>query len=94
MIELTYIQCYVIFHSNPNRIFRVLGEVNDTVDGVMIGMELGLGHHGGSLHPHNMPQHQMHAQGLMHQQQQMLHDDGNKNGKTDQNYKNFKYFKV
>ncbi|CAI6349415.1 unnamed protein product [Macrosiphum euphorbiae] len=43
----------------------------------MIGMELGLGHHGGSLHPHNMPQHQnqMHSQGLMHQTQQMHHDD-------------------
>lgn len=52
-------------------------EVDDTVEGVMIGMELGLGHHGGSLHPHNMPQHQMHSQGLMHQtQQQMHHDDG------------------
>ncbi|KAL4107671.1 hypothetical protein QTP88_017979 [Uroleucon formosanum] len=51
-------------------------ELNDTVEGVMIGMELGLGHHGGSLHPHNMPQHQMHSQGLMHQtQQQMHHDD-------------------
>lgn len=54
----------------------------------MIGMELGLGHHGGSLHPHNMPQHQMHAQGLMHQsQQQMHHDDGKKKSKTDQNPK-------
>ncbi|XP_050525744.1 paired box protein Pax-5 isoform X9 [Daktulosphaira vitifoliae] len=45
----------------------------------MIGMELGLGHHGGSLHPHNMPQHQMHTQSLMHQsQQQMHHEDGKK----------------
>ncbi|KAL5236300.1 hypothetical protein ACI65C_003710, partial [Semiaphis heraclei] len=50
-------------------------EVNDTVEGVMIGMELGLGHHGGSLHPHNMPQHQMHSQGLMHQTQQQMHLD-------------------
>lgn len=64
------------------------GEVNETVEGVMIGMELGLGHHGGSLHPHNMPQHQMHSQGLMHQsQQQMHHDDGKNKSKTDQNPK-------
>lgn len=60
--------------------------MNDTVEEVMIGMELGLGHHGGSLHPHNMPQHQMHSQGLMHQtQQQMHHDDGKNKSKTDQN---------
>ncbi|VVC41592.1 Hypothetical protein CINCED_3A009487 [Cinara cedri] len=56
-------------------------EVNDTVEGAMIGMELGLGHHGGSLHPHTMPQHQMHAQGLMHQTQQQMHHDDGKNEK-------------
>lgn len=62
---------------NQSVIMFFSDEVNDTVEGVMIGMELGLGHHGGSLHPHNMPQHQMHSQGLMHQtQQQMHHDDG------------------
>lgn len=61
-------------------------EVNDTVKGVMLKMELGLGHHGGSLHPHNMPQHQMHSQGFMHQSQhQIHHDDGKNKSKTDQN---------
>jgi hypothetical protein len=65
--------------------------VNDTEEGIMIGMELGLGHHGGSLHPHNMPQHQMHAQNLMHQsQQQMHHDDGKNKSKTDQNSQRLK----
>lgn len=55
----------------------------------MIGMELGLGHHGGSLHPHNMPQHQMHTQSLMHQSQQQMHlDDGKNKSNTDQNSQN------